>query len=208
MEEPNGPMPPFSSVYLIDACGSNLICRKHGNDGSPNDTPFSGGPDTPNPLQYGHASIGAMVFMDCDDPVIFRPIETKLLAMQSPKIVCIPVCMSKLYDDQAIVRTWPNRWVVLANSDPGGCNSAVSALSAVAGDTFGPAACCGPAASVRTLANFPASDGYETRGAIAGLQPTRSVHSANLAQCAAHRISGRLSSGRRSTSGRRSKASP
>jgi len=43
VEESNGPMPPFSSVHLIDASSCTLICRKHGDDGSQNYTPFKAG---------------------------------------------------------------------------------------------------------------------------------------------------------------------
>jgi predicted amidohydrolase len=126
VEEPNAPNPPFSSIYLIDASSSTLICRKQGDDGYPNYTPFSAVPDAPNPIQYGGSSIAAIVCMDCDSPQVFRPIEDRLSKAQGPKIVCIPACMNKVYGDHAIAGSWPTHHVVLANSDPHGCNSFIS----------------------------------------------------------------------------------
>ncbi len=126
VEEPNAPMPPFSSAYLIHASSSTLICRKHGNDGYPNYTPFNAVADAPNPIQCGGSSIAAIVCMDCDSPQVFRPIEDRLSKAQGPKIVCIPACMNNDYGDHAIAGSWPNHYVVLANSDPQGCNSFIS----------------------------------------------------------------------------------
>jgi predicted amidohydrolase len=126
IEEPNGPTPPFSSIYLIDASGGTLICRKNGDDGYPNYTPFNAIPDAPNPIQYGDSSIAAIVCMDCDSPHVFRPIETELAKAQGPKIICIPACMNNVYSDHAIARSWKSHHVVLANSDPHGCNSFIS----------------------------------------------------------------------------------
>jgi predicted amidohydrolase len=126
VEEPNGPMPPFSSVYLIDGYGSTLICRKSGEDGSGNYTPFNASPDVPNPVRYLGWSIAAIVCMDCGDPQMFLPIETRLLEGQGPKVVCIPACMNDAYGDHAIARSWPKHYVVLANSDPHGCSSFIS----------------------------------------------------------------------------------
>jgi len=126
VQEPNAPNPPFSSVYLIHASSSTMICRKHGDDGYPNYTPFNAVPDAPNPIQYGDSSIAAIACMDCDNPRVFRPIEGRLSKLQGPKIVCIPACMNNVYGDHAIAGSWPNHYVVLANSDPQGCNSFIS----------------------------------------------------------------------------------
>jgi predicted amidohydrolase len=126
IKEPHCPTPPFSSVYIIDGVGCTLLCRKHGEDGYQNYTPFKAAPDASNPVHYGGASIAAIVCMDCDSPQVFRPIESELAKAQHPKIVCIPACMNKVYGDQAIAGSWPNHYVVLANSDPHGCNSFIS----------------------------------------------------------------------------------
>ena len=126
VEEANGPMPPFSSAFLIDVSGSKLICRKHGDDGYMDYTPFSGAPDASNPVQCGRVSIAAILCMDCVDPQIIQPIEALLSEAQGPKIVCIPACMNNVYRDEAIAELWPNHHVVLANSDPLGCPNFIS----------------------------------------------------------------------------------
>jgi predicted amidohydrolase len=150
VEEPDGPTPPYSSAYLIDGSGAAVICRKHGADfsGAPpltpengrthwnvpiserirfsNYTPCEAASNTANPLKHQGASIAAIICMDCDLPYVFRPIEERFSMMAGPKIVCIPACMNSVYLDDAIAATWPEQYVILANSDSHGCRSFIS----------------------------------------------------------------------------------
>jgi predicted amidohydrolase len=126
LEGPDGPTPPFSSVYLIGRSDSTLMCRKNGDDGYSMYTPFKGDPIPQNPVQCGGSSTAAIICMDCDNPAVSRRIKAELAKVDGPKIVCIPACMSSVYGDHAIAESWPNHYVILANSDPNGCRSFIS----------------------------------------------------------------------------------
>lgn len=117
----------YSSPYLI--VGDKhpiLICQKTGDDSSGNYTPCDQDYDVENPCDQNDYSIGALIRMDANGGSRQRTIEPKLEnSHASQKILCIPACMDHQYRLEQFIQDSKEKFLIISNRDPSGCESAV-----------------------------------------------------------------------------------
>jgi predicted amidohydrolase len=131
---PNGPYPPYSRAYLIDATGAGLMCHKHcpdntgQRDGHPhNYTPCDDGCDPHNVVIYRGVCLTAVICMDARignecrefNKRRYEHLWSRMVGVSEgvARIVCIPACMSGTKETgDAIAKLWPDCYVLMSNS--------------------------------------------------------------------------------------------
>jgi predicted amidohydrolase len=148
IEESDSQGPGYSSAYLIDERACHLLARKTGDDGSGNYRCCT--EDCDKPIQYGGASIAALICMDADFDGRNRRqamvLERMALRGTAQRILCVPAHMMT-YGSKEVALAWPTDVaVVVANSSPN--QPSVIRFGAVA-------SCVGGHENVVRFANLP-----------------------------------------------------
>jgi hypothetical protein len=131
VRENGGPEPPFSSAYLVGQAQWRLISRKHLDDNFSKNkyTPCDADFDAAQPIEHTRATIAALICRDfsdynCSDNPS-RQRAKRLQDDESCTLLCVPACTNKInpYVQPGCADTgadWPNKIVVMANSNPYG----------------------------------------------------------------------------------------